>query len=176
MKIICESPRLILREFMPTDALGVFALDSNPAVLQFIGTPVLTGIRQAEALVARIIAERAERGVARLAVVLKSNQTFIGWAGLKRMTEEVNGHCDFYDLGYRLLQSHWGQGYGFEAAQATWDYAFDQLGLEQVYAVARTNHVVSQKILRKVGMVSKNEFEWYGEPHLWFEGRREAII
>jgi len=173
MKIICESPRLLLREFLPEDATGIFALDSNPAVLQFIDTPVLTDISQAEALVARIITEKKSRGIARLAVVLKSNQQFIGWAGLKWMTEEVNGHRNFHDLGYRFLQNYWGQGYGLEAAQATWNYAFDQLQLERIYAVAHTEHFVSQKILRKIGMVSENEFEWYGAPHVWFVGKRE---
>ena len=173
MNIVAESERLILRRFIAEDAAGIFALDSNPEVLTFIDTPVLTHIEQAEQLVARIQAEYEERGVARLAVVLKSTQEFIGWAGLKLMLEEVNGFCPYYDLGYRFLQSHWGQGYGFEAAQATLDYGLTQLHLESIYAVAHRDHVVSQKILKKIGMQQVNEFVWYDQPHFWFEKHRE---
>ena len=42
----------------------------------------------------------------------------IGWCGLKLLTEPVNGRVNFYDLGYRFKQRHWGKGYASEACNA----------------------------------------------------------
>lgn len=45
------------------------------------------------------------------------------------------------EIGWRLRPEHWGKGFATEAGQAMLRFAFDEVGVAEVYAVAhpRTN-------------------------------------
>ena len=72
-----------------------------------------------------------------MAVELKSNGCFIGWAGIK-IEHNVNGHESFVDLGYRFLPEHWDNGYATEASSALLTFGFDILKLDKICAYAET--------------------------------------
>lgn len=50
------------------------------------------------------------------------------------MAGPVNNQRDFYDLGYRFILRYWGQGYGYEAAQAWLKAGFKTLKLPRICA------------------------------------------
>lgn len=58
-------------------------IDEAPKVIQFI--------RQ----------QYADYGIGRWAVIEKDSGCFIGWSGLKFITEAENNRIHFYDVGYR---------------------------------------------------------------------------
>jgi RimJ/RimL family protein N-acetyltransferase len=56
------------------------------------------------------------------------------------------------ELGYRLARGHWGEGFANEAEAAWLAVAFGHLQLERIVAVARAQHVASQRVMKKIGM------------------------
>lgn len=82
-------------------------------------------------------------------MVNKETNEFIGWTGLEFVTKEMNNHKNFYDLGYHLLKQYWGQGFASESALASVDYAYNNLNLNEIYAMADINNRGSNKVLKK---------------------------
>ncbi|MFK7979205.1 MAG: GNAT family N-acetyltransferase [Saprospiraceae bacterium] len=170
MKIFLETERLILREILPSDATNMLALDANPNVLQYIGIQPVTNLETCRKTI-RFIRDQYERnGIGRWAVVRKDTLEFIGWAGLKFVNEmTVNGHRNFYDLGYRFLEKHWGQGFGYESAQAIVNYGFNTLDLPKISAYLSPQNIGAKKILENCGLQFVESFEEDGVFYDWME-------
>lgn len=163
-----ETKRLILRELFPSDEAKMFELDSNPEVHRYVGKNPVTDIEQSRMAIAAIRQQYADNGTGRWAVILKETNEFIGWAGLK-LESNVNGHAQFYDLGYRLIQEHWGKGYATEAARAFLDYGFNRLKLYTINAWADAGNLGSRNVLEKIGFQYVNAFQHDGEDEVWYE-------
>src|ERR1044071_5803845 len=141
MRFYLETPRLILRDLLPTDDAGIFMLDSDPEVHRYVGRKPITTIEQARQVIDIIRGQYESNGIGRWAVVEKDSNNFIGWAGLKLMKEPVNSHVDYHDLGYRFIRPYWGKGYATEAAMATLQYAWQVMCLPKVYAIANVDNI-----------------------------------
>ena len=163
-----ETKRLLLRELFPSDDLKMFELDSNPEVHRYVGNNPVTDIEQARTAIANIRQQYNDNGIGRWAVILKETNEFIGWAGLK-LEKNVNGHEQFYDLGYRFIQEHWGKGYATEAATAFLSYGFNRLNLEIINAWADSENKGSRNVLEKLGFNYVNTFQHDGEEEVWYE-------
>lgn len=174
MKIFIETERLILRELLPADAVGMFALDSNPNVLQYLGIQPITTLEECRKSI-RMVRDQYERnGIGRWAVLLKDTYEFIGWAGLKLVDEmTINNHRNHYDLGYRFIEKYWRQGYGYEAAQAIVNYGFQTLKINKIHAYLDPKNIASKKILEKCGLKFIETFEEDGELFDWMEIQKE---
>ncbi|WP_289662571.1 GNAT family N-acetyltransferase [Flavobacterium panacagri] len=169
MKNPIETERLILRELMLSDAGGMFELDSNPNVHLFVGNNPVKNIQESIDMIENIQKQYADFGTGRWAVVLKENNEFIGWSGIKYITNEINNHKNFYELGYRFIEKHWGKGYASEAGKAFVAYAFNEMKVEKLYAYADAGNENSRKILEKLGFHFVNSFEYEGEIEVWYE-------
>ena len=148
MEVILETDRLLLREFVEEDAEAFFKLNSHPEVLRFVPDKPLRNVEQArQILLDHPIADYRKHGFGRGACILKSTREQIGFAGLKYLEElhEV-------DVAYRLLPTHWGQGFATEAARASVRFGFTQLGLKRIIGLAMPEHVASVRVLGKVGL------------------------
>jgi len=168
------TPRLLLRPLAVADAPGLFALDSDPAVQRYlggIGGPRPASVADSVAQLRRSEAQYAAGELGRWAVVLRATGEFVGWAGLKRVAGPVKDERDFYDIGYRLLPRYWGQGYGYEAAQAWLACAFGPLGLPRVCAYADVRNAGSRRILEKIGLAPGPIFVENGTRCAWYEAR-----
>ena len=171
MKIFVETPRLLLREVVESDVDGFFQLDSDPEVHRYLGGHTVKSKEESLVIIKFVRQQYDDHGIGRWAVIDKKTGTFMGWAGLKYVTEEINNHKNYYDLGYRLIRKFWGQGYGHEVASASLMYAVDELSLGSVFASAHKNNVASNRIIRKLGFVFKNEFTFDQADHNWYEFR-----
>ena len=60
---------------------------------------------------------------------------------------------DDVDIGFALLPEFWRQGYAYEAASATVQYARKVLGLERLAAIASLDNTASRVLLEKLGFV-----------------------
>ena len=99
MKVILETDRLLLREYVEEDAEAFFKLNSDPEVLRFVPDKPLLNVEQArQLLIDHPIADYRKHGFGRGACILKETGEQIGFAGLKYLEElgEV-------DVAYRLL-------------------------------------------------------------------------
>lgn len=168
MKFHIETPRLILREMRDDDAAGMFDLGSRPEVLQYLAEAPLTDIEQSREVIRYVQKQYAEHGIGRFAVEWKATGEFVGWAGLKYLTEPLNGCVNYHDLGYRLLPRFWSMGIATEASRASLDFGFEQMGLEKIYAGIMPSNAGSCAVARKVGMRFVNEFLLEGAVWHWF--------
>ncbi len=168
MKVLLESPRLIFRELVAADAPLLFEMDSNQEVHRYLGNSPLTNPEEAEAVVLFIQKQYRENGIGRWALIEKQSGEFMGWAGLKLVKEEINGHSNFYDLGYRLMPKYWGRGYATEAAKTLVKFALETLKLKNLFAFVDPDNKASIRVLEKSGLQSESRFLYEGQAHLWF--------
>lgn len=169
MKIFIETERLILREVLPTDVDGLFELDADPEVHRYLGNKPVTDKAQILTVIKLIRQQYVDYGIGRWAIIDKQTGRFVGWAGLKFVTELTNNHIYYYDLGYRLLKRYWGQGIATQTAIASLNYAFDNLNTTEVYAMADCENGGSNKILKKAGLNLVETFDLGGIKHNWYK-------
>jgi len=148
MKIILETDRLLLREYVEEDAEAFFKLNTDPDVLRFVPDKPLLNVEQArQILIDHPIADYRKYGFGRGACILKSTGEQIGFAGLKYLEElgEV-------DVAYRLMPSYWGQGLATEAALASVCFGFADLDLKRIIALVMPENIASVRVLEKTGL------------------------
>ncbi len=167
MKIFAETERLILRELMPADAEGMFGMNSDPDVHRYLGNKPVKSIEQSIAEIEFIRKQYVENGIGRWAVIEKTSGNFLGWSGLKLITETTNNHINYYDLGYRFSKRFWGKGYATETAIAVIHYGFTELKLNEIIGIADINNLGSIHVLEKVGLKRVSVFDYDGTKHLW---------
>lgn len=168
MKIFTETERLILREVLPTDTDGFFELDSDPEVHKYLGNKPIQNKSQAEEIITFIRNQYIDNGIGRWAMVEKSTNSFIGWTGLKLVTEKINNQSNYHDLGYRLIRKFWGKGYATESAIASLNYGFTNLNLHEIVGIAHINNTASNAILKKTGFRFVKQFEYDHATHNWY--------
>jgi len=176
MKFYIETDRLILREILPTDVEGMFELDSNETVHQYLGKKPIKTKQQAAKIIEFIREQYEVRGIGRFAAIEKSSGDFIGWSGLKLNTDEkdeLNGKTNFYDVGYRFIPRYWGKGYATESSLAILDFGFNELKLEVIYGAAEIDNIASNIILKKIGLHFINEFHFEDGMANWYELKKE---
>ncbi|MBL1407502.1 GNAT family N-acetyltransferase [Sphingobacterium faecale] len=169
MKLIAETPRLILRELDFSDEKDLFEMDSDPAVHLYIENKPVESIAEVTAVIKMLKQQYKENGVARWAVINKETNECIGWAGLKYYREPLNNRINFYELGYRFKTKHWGKGYASESSRAILDYAFQQLKIDIVFAITDPDNTKSKNVLTKLGFELTETFDYDGDITDWFE-------
>lgn len=145
MAFLITSPRLVLREMTPDDAVHAYLLNSDPEVLRHTGDGPFADVEEARAFLTNYPDYRVH-GMGRWAVVRRADQQWLGWCGLKR---HANGEVD---LGYRLLREHWGQGYATEAGRACIELGFGHYALPYIIGRVARGNDASVRVLEKLGM------------------------
>ncbi len=168
--------RLLLRELVPTDVDGMFELDSDPEVHKFIGNKPVINKQQVADVINILRQQYKDNGIGRWAVIDKNTNEFIGWSGLKFMTETTNNHINYYDLGYRLKTKYWGKGFATETAFAFLEYAFEKLKAQEVYAMANIENDASNNVLKKVGLKLIETFNFEEIIHNWYKIERTEFV
>ena len=83
----------------------------------------------------------------------KATGGLLGFCGLKRANapgaEPLHGEVE---IGWRLREDAWGQGYAKEAATASLDLAFDRFAAPRVIAFTALGNLPSQGLMRRLGM------------------------
>jgi RimJ/RimL family protein N-acetyltransferase len=147
----------------------MFELDSDPEVHQYLGRRPIKTIEESRNLIAFIREQYNKNGIGRWAVVEKETQQFAGWAGLKLITEPINHHTHYYDLGYRFIRRYWGKGFATEAAKASLVYGFGKMQLNEIYGMAHIHNMASQQVLTKVGLQYVETFDYEGDQMHWYK-------
>ena len=151
MDLILETERLIVRALMPEDAPAMFLMDSDAEVHRYVGKKPVTHVDETRAVIEYVRQQYTDNGIGRWAMLLKENNEFVGWTGFKRMQEEVNGHDNFIDFGYRLTRKYWGKGLATEGAGVALQYGINVLGYRDIYAMTDVANGASRHILEGLG-------------------------
>ena len=101
-----ETDRLILREIHSTDVDAMYELDSDSEVQRYIDNGPVTSKEQIREVRACIRGQYRDKDIGRWAVVRKSENVFVGWAGLKIEDEAIHGHGAHIDLGFRIIRRY----------------------------------------------------------------------
>ncbi|WFE36178.1 GNAT family N-acetyltransferase [Micromonospora sp. WMMD975] len=152
MDTYLETERLVLRRFTADDAELLIELDSDPAVMRYLtgGTPTAPEIIR-ERYLPNILAgyERWGGDLGLFAAHEKDGGAFIGWFILRPAPQ---GPLDEVELGYRLRQAAWGNGYATEGSRALLGTAFTKLGIRMVWAETMAVNHGSRHVMEKLGM------------------------
>ncbi len=169
MDFILETERLFLRKINNQDIDDLFEMDADPEVHKFIENKPVKSKEQIAAIVAMLNKQYEENGIARWAVIEKQTNECIGWAGLRYFRESLNHHKDFYELGYRFKQKHWGKGYATESSKAIIEYGFKNLDIHSIFAITHPENANSINVLKKLGFKFIEVFDYDGAVTNWFE-------
>jgi len=171
-----ETSRILLREFNENDIEGMFALHSNSDVHLFLGNKTIRSRDEAAALIAYIQQQYLDFGIGRWACIENTSGKFMGWCGLKFVTEQENNQSHFHDIGYRFLPEFWNQGYAKEAAKPCVEFGFNSLNLSKIIGTCHINNIASKKVLQHCGLIEKEQFYWENLPCRWMEISRNQYI
>jgi len=110
----------------------------------------------------RMQTSQAEHGFCFWALERLSDGEFLGFAGLERFRDNgvpapMQGAPE---IGWRLREDAWGQGYAREAAQAALQLGFTRFGFDTVYAITLTHNERSWGLMRRLGMVPRPELDF----------------
>lgn len=152
---VANSQRLRYRLMSVEDVELLFELDQDPEVMRYITQGKTTTRDQIEStIIPRMQAyTHPDKGWGLWAMETLDNNDFLGWI-LVRPMDFFTDTPDYYDieLGWRLHRSTWGQGYGFEAAQAVVTELAKQTDIKTFTALAVPENVGSIGIMKKLGM------------------------
>ena len=175
MKFHIETERLILREIRDEDLEGMFELDSNPNVHEFLGKKPIKTREQAQKVIDSVKQQYKERGIGRWAVILKETGEFMGWTGIRLNTEyNMNGRTRYYDVGYRLIERFWGNGYATESGLVAVQYAFETMKLSELFGTTEFGNTASHKALLNIGLEYVEDF-YFEEEKLNLRWYRKGI-
>jgi ribosomal-protein-alanine N-acetyltransferase len=151
---ILTTERLVLRELRRSDAEHVFAMRSDPMVMQHVNRPLAKTMEDATALIELITTTVAANDAVQWAITVKGDDTLIGLIGFWRMVKEHH----YAELGYMLAREHWGKGCITEAIAAVMPFGFNELGFHRVEAITRPVNIASIRALEKNGFVQEAHF------------------
>ncbi|MFZ9395370.1 MAG: GNAT family N-acetyltransferase [Erythrobacter sp.] len=153
-----ETERLVLREWREEDWPEFFRVTNTPAVMRWLGGLLdETGQRQT---IERVTGCDARNGFCFWAVERRADGELLGFCGLKRADAPGSTVTGEIEVGWRLREDAWGQGYAREAATASLDLAFDRFGAEQVVALTVEGNTASWGLMHRLGMRRRAELDY----------------
>jgi RimJ/RimL family protein N-acetyltransferase len=154
-----ETGRLLLRDWREEDIEPFIRHTNTPAVMRWLGG-VQAADQMEKALRDRQMRWQAERGFTFWAVERKADGALLGFCGIKIADAADEPIAGMHEVGWRLREDAWGQGYAKEAAIASIDHAFETLGAERVVAITFPGNVESWGLMERLGMTRRPDYDF----------------
>ncbi|MEM1044779.1 MAG: GNAT family N-acetyltransferase [Pseudomonadota bacterium] len=156
--------RLILKPTTPDHWPAAWAIHHDPEVMQYIH-PV-TDFDAHRTRIRRDIYRVRRHGLGYWAIFPKATPLEqVGSVLLIPLEEKFRG----VEVGYDFKKSAWGKGYATEAATAVVAYGFEVLRLPTIVGVTHPDNIASQNVLKKAGLVRKEDRVSYGDSGPYLE-------
>lgn len=139
-------------------------LDADPEIMRYITNGKPRTAQESKNWLKIKLNEYQTNNFGLMPVFTKSDQSFIGWGGLKRLENSSK-----IEVGYRLDKAYWGKGYATEITQAIIKYAKDKLAIQQLVAVTDLENKASQKVLLKCGFQYISQAHYYNTEVDYYE-------
>jgi RimJ/RimL family protein N-acetyltransferase len=149
-----QTERLILRPFAETDLDAYTAALQSELVRRSLHLPDDVGREQAWTQMAMWLGQWDLRGTGHWALEERKTGAFVGRAGL-HLPERAD--WPGVEVGWLLHPDYWGKGYATEAGARSVEYAFDVLGLAEVFSVILPENEASQAVARRLGFTLQGE-------------------
>lgn len=168
--MILETKRLYLRRLEQSDFEALCKILKDKEVMYAYEHAFSDA--EAHEWLDRQLARYAEYGFGLWAVILKESGELIGQCGITM--QDWNGR-QVPEIGYLFQKAYWHKGYATEAARACKHYAFDTLGLKEVFSIIRDNNSASRRVAERNGMSIAGTLtkHYYGMdmPHLVYSAK-----
>ena len=156
MALILTTERLVLRSFDPTFYDSFVAMNKEEEVMKYFPAPLSK--EESLQFIDIISNHYKDVGFSLYAVLLASNNTFLGFTGF--MTPSFDAFfTPCIEISWRFKKEYWGNGYATEAATACLKYAKEQLGLKEVFSFTSLHNKKSEAVMQKIGMQRQKNFE-----------------
>jgi len=153
-----ETERLILRDWREEDIAPFVRHTNNEAVMRWLGG-VVADEKLAGIVRDRLMRWQEERGFTFWLVERKADREVLGFCGIKLADQPGTPIEGMYEVGWRLREDAWGQGYAREAATAALDHAFEMLGADRVVAITVVGNQASWGLMERLGMSRRPELD-----------------
>jgi RimJ/RimL family protein N-acetyltransferase len=157
-----ETDRLLLREWRAGDRDPFLAMCNSPAVMEHLGGP--SKPEEVDAGIARIRASQATNGHCFWAVDRKMDGAFLGFCGLKVASDPGTPIDGEIEIGWRLRDDVWGQGYAREAARASLAWGWANLDVSRIVAITVPANRRSLGLMERLGMTRRPDLD-FAHPH-----------
>jgi RimJ/RimL family protein N-acetyltransferase len=87
----------------------------------------------------------------------------LGFCGLKRADEPGSTVAGEFEIGWRLREDAWGQGYAREAAVAALDAGFGRFGADRIVALTVAGNTASWGLMTRLGLRRRAELDYPDE-------------
>jgi RimJ/RimL family protein N-acetyltransferase len=146
--VVLETERLRLRKLVEEDAVFILRLLNEPSWLRFIGDRGVHSLETARHYIRNGPQQMyREHGFGLFVVESRATRLPMGLCGLLRRATLPDA-----DIGFAFLPEFWGQGYAFEAADATLRHGRDVHGLDRIVAITVPENASSRRLLEKLGL------------------------
>ncbi|PNU01702.1 GNAT family N-acetyltransferase [Novosphingobium guangzhouense] len=153
-----ETDRLILRDWAQGDITRFAAGTNTPAVMRHLG-----GVMDAEKVALfeeRVLGFQHRLGHTFWIVERKLDGEVLGFCGLKVIDAPGASFPGEMEIGWRLREDAWGQGYAKEAAGASLDAGFGRFGATEIFAITNIGNTASWGLMLRLGMVRRKELDF----------------
>ena len=155
---IIETSRLRLRYITIRDAKALKPILSDPEVMRFsiIGVHDRPQIRQ---FIEQRLISYLEPGFGLYAVIHKQDRELIGYCGFFLQSVEDRKEVE---IGYRLAQKYWGQGFATEAAKAVLKYGRERYNFKRFVCLIDPKNTRSINVAKKLDMKLEKSIVYHG--------------
>ena len=156
--IVATTDRLILRDWRPEDRTIFLAHLNSVAVMRWLG-----GVQDDATYAAafdRLDGYARDYGHTFWIVERKADGEVLGFCGLKRVNSEGAKNPGDMEVGWRLRESAWGQGFAKEAAVASLDLAFGRFAAPHVIAMTNLANFASQGLMARLGLKRRADLDF----------------
>jgi len=167
---ILTTARLRLEPITDAHCDGLFAMNSDPAVMRYItGKPDTR--EDTLAMLERVKARWDDTGYSWWSFFDRHSGELIGAGTIQHLGRD---RANPLEIGWRLRRDKWGQGYASEAAQAMASFAFDTLKADLLCAVCWPENRASARVMQRLGMRYKADETWYERTVAVYDITRDA--
>jgi RimJ/RimL family protein N-acetyltransferase len=160
-EIVAETERLCLRNWGDGDRKEFVRHLNTPAVMRWLG-----GVQDEAEYTAsfdRIDGYQRDYGHTLWVVERKSGNALLGFCGLKRVNAPGASCTGDFEIGWRLREDAWGQGFAKEAAVASMDLAFGRYAAPHVVALTVPGNEASRGLMERLGMIRRPDLDYNDE-------------
>ena len=151
--MLIETPRLILREYIPDDFSSIYKVLSDCEIMQHY--PYVFDEERVRSWINKNIQRYKDYGFGLWAVCLKETGECIGDCGLT--IQNIDGE-QLPEIGYHVRRDWQRKGIATEAASAVRDWAFQNTKYDKIYSWMKYTNEPSWRTAMKIGMKKEKEY------------------
>ena len=156
-----ETPRLRLRDWREEDIEPFIRHLNTEPVMRWLGG-VKPPQEHRDSIRSRLMRWQEERGFTFWVVERKADDALLGFCGLKLASDSGSPVEGQLEIGWRLREDAWRQGYAREAAAASLDFAFERLEAPHVVALTVAENAASWGLMERLGMTRRPDLDYEG--------------